>query len=382
MSAVTPQLSAPLVRPVTSPVIRGATPDDYPALREFSSACSIEADLQLRIERGPEFFPLGRLHGERHLPILAEAAEAVIIGSVRLVERAVRLDGQLARTFHLSDLRIDSRDRAEDVADRLLHHAVAVCERIDPAAVLFVEGFAGDRFVERWLAGVPRLPVLGRAATIRMHCVLPFGRPAAPKGIAVLRAESGDLPEMAAFWQRVAPGRQLAARLDAGRLESFVTDAPGLEAQSYLVARRAGQIEGFLGLWAQEGFSEFRVLRDSAATERVRHRLNRTAPVCGALRLPALGTLRPGPSVVHLCVPGSEPEVLRALLAAAYDQTASRHSAVCYTIGLDVRDPLRAALHGFRGFPMDLGVFVAAPRGRSSPPLLDGRPMHLETSLV
>jgi hypothetical protein len=366
----------------TALAIRAATPADFPALRNFSATSSIDADLSLRIERGPEFFLRGGLHGERHLPILAEAEDVGIIGSVRLAERALRLGGRLARTFHLSDLRIDSRDRAEDIADRLFRHAVAVCERIDPAAYLFVEGFVGDRFVARFLEGGPRLPVLAHVATIRMHAVLPFGRPPAPKGIAVHRAESGDLAGMAEFWQRVARRRQLAPELDAGRLESFVADAPGLEAQSYLVARRAGQIEGFLGLWAQAGFSEFRVLRDSAETERLRHRLDRAAPLYGAPRLPAPGALRPGPSVVHLCVPASAPEVLQALLAAAYDQTASQGSAVCYTIGVDVRDPLRAALHGFRAFPIDLGVSAVVPRVRPSPPVPEGRPVHFETSLV
>jgi hypothetical protein len=84
---------------------------------------------------------------------------------------------------------------------------------------------------------------------------------------------------------------------------------------------------------------------------------------------------------VHVCVPAGEPEVLRALVLRAYE-TLRGTGYSCFTVGLDRRDPLTAALGGLAAQPTDVHAYVTAPTGRYGGPALDDRPLHHEIALV
>jgi hypothetical protein len=108
---------------------------------------------------------------------------------------------------------------------------------------------------------------------------------------------------------------------------------------------------------------------------------NALAPLLGAAPLPPTGETLRCLTAVHICVPAGEPEVLRALLAHAYRSLRGRGYSF-FTVGLDVRDPLHAALEGFRAQPTAVDAYVTAPVGRYAGPALDDRPLHHEIALV
>jgi hypothetical protein len=84
---------------------------------------------------------------------------------------------------------------------------------------------------------------------------------------------------------------------------------------------------------------------------------------------------------VHVCVPGTSPEVLRALLVAAYNQRQGRGWSF-FTVGLDVTDPLTAACRGLLAQPTDVWAFQATLGAERRRPALDDRPLHHEIALV
>jgi hypothetical protein len=183
---------------------------------------------------------------------------------------------------------------------------------------------------------------------------------------------------MGELWGRVAPERNFATVHDGRSVAAWIDAAPGLEPSSYLLARRRdGGLAGFIGLWDQESFKQTRITGYAAKLAVVRRLFNAAAPRFGAPRLPPAGGALRHVTVVHVCVPASTPGVLRSLVVHAHNEL--RGGAYSFlAIGLDVRDPLAAAVSGLLAQPTDIWACVAMPRGAD----LTDRPVHHEIALA
>ena len=237
--------------------------------------------------------------------------------------------------------------------------------------------------MERRTLGPRGLPVLTRFATIRSHAI-PFvwkRRPEATR-YSVASARPEDLEEMAALWQRIAPQRQFAPVHDAESLARWIASAPGLELESYLVARNAaGRIAGFMAAWDQSSFKQLRVTSYSARLAAVRVGFNLLARIGEATPLPPAGGQLRCLTAVNICAPADDPAVLRALALHVYAERR-REGYSCLNIGLDVRDPLARALAGLLAQPTDIHAYITTPSGIYDGPPLGDRPLHYETALV
>jgi hypothetical protein len=185
---------------------------------------------------------------------------------------------------------------------------------------------------------------------------------------------------MASLWRDVAARRQLAAVLDAESLAAWTRRAPGLELSDYLLASdRRGRLRGFLGVWDQSTFKQMRVVSYSTRLALARRAVNVVAPLVGAARLPEPGEPLPALATVHVCA--TDATALRALVLEAYRRhRGGRHAFL--TLGLDVRDPLRAAMRGLLAQPTLVRAYAASPRGAADTTALAARPLHHETALV
>jgi ribosomal protein S18 acetylase RimI-like enzyme len=364
-------------------VVRDAAPADNAALVRLAQSCPMRGDVTMCVERAPDFFALARLEGERWRVGVAECG-AEVIGCVAASERPAYVNGVATSTAYVGDLKVHPAHRGRFGADALeefAREAVRCYGGGDMLALLTVLG--GNRAMERRAVGPRGLPALTRFATLDVHAVpLLWPRPHARAGVRVRAARAEDLDEMGALWSRVAPARQLAPVLDAARLRAWIASAPGIAVDDYLVAQRAdGRIVGFLALWDQHLVKQLRVLSYSARLAAVRAALNAVAPIARTPKLPAAGAVLPSLAVVHCCVPGDAPGVLRALLLHAY---AARRGAgyLFLTLALDRRDPLRVALRGLLPQPTTVGAYATTPAGRYTGASLDGRPLHFESALV
>lgn len=363
--------------------VRDATEGDNDALMALAESCPMRGDLTMCVDRAPDFFALVRLEGDRWRVGVAEESGRVI-GCVAASERHAYVNGAATRTAYVGDLKVHPAHRGGFAADALEEFTREACRGYggdDVLALLTVLG--GNRAMERRAGGPRGLPALTRFATLDVHAIpLLWRRPEYVAGVRVDAARDDDLDEMGALWSRVAPTRQLAPVLGASRLRAWIDAAPGLAIEDYLVARRAdGRIAGFLALWDQYFIKQLRVLGYSPRLALARGALNALAPLAGTPRLPAAGHVLPSLAVLHCCVPGDEPEVLRALLLRAY--AARRGSGYLFlTLALDRRDPLRVALRGLLAQPTAVGAYATSPAGAYAGPPLDGRPLHFESSLV
>lgn len=364
--------------------VRTATSADNAALLALTAACPMEGDIGLCVERAPDFFALNRLEGDRFEVGVVDGPDGMPVGCIAVAEREVYLHGRPATTMYVGDLKVHPDHRGTGVADQLSAYARDLCRAWGGDAVpTLVTILAGNRAMQRRLAGDRGLPHLHRFATIRSHSVslLWRRRPPAPE-LRVERAGEGDLEEMADLWRMVAPERQFAAVLDAESLAGWIEEAPGLALSSYLLARGAGgRLAGFLALWDQESLKQLRVTSYSRRLAGFRLAFNAVAPALGAARLPAAGGAMRHLTAVQVCVPSDGARVLRSLVVHAYNELRGRGYSF-FTVGLDVTDPLATAFSGLMAQPTDVWACEATLSGQRRGPALDGRPLHHEIALV
>ena len=155
-----------------------------------------------------------------------------------------------------------------------------------------------------------------------------------------------------------------------------------MDISSYRLARDAsGRLAGFMAWWDQSTFKQSHVLRYSRRLRVARALLNGAAIVTRGTPLPDVGELLRYCTALNVCVPGEAPEVLRALVRSSYAELREAGFAFA-TIGLDVRDPLCAALNGLFAQPTDVNAFIYTTSGDYAGPSLADRPLHYEIALV
>jgi ribosomal protein S18 acetylase RimI-like enzyme len=365
-------------------VVREARSSDNDGLIALAAACPMVGDLSLRIDRRPDFFALNKLEGERWRLAVAERKGA-IIGCVAWSERRAFVNGREMATGYAGDLKVHPAHRDTRVADALSLWAEAACGDLPPRAPSLITVLAGNRAMERRLSGVRGVPRFDKVGTIRTHSItILWNRGALGRrsSIRTERARWIDVPQMGELWNRVAKGRQLAPVMNASSLGAWIRKAPGLDISSYRLARSAsGELLGFFGVWNQQTFKQLTVLGYSRRMATARNAFNALARIVGAEPLPAPGSTLSCATLVHVCVPGDRPDVLRALLVDTHNDL--RHSGVSFmNIGLDVNDPLGDALRGLFAQPTDVNAYVLAVRAGVAHEVLDGRPLHYEIALV
>lgn len=363
--------------------VRDAVPADNAALIALTSACPMRGDLTLRMDRGPNFFSLHRLEGERtHLGVVDR--DGMIVGCIALSERRTYLNGVETITGYGGDYKVHPDHRSSGIADDLMRYATAKCRSMPPGTPIMITVLAGNRSMERRLSGPRGLARFEKLATIRTHSVTVLWkrRLRSPYGVRITRARLSDLDDMLELWNRVAPGRQLAPVLNATSMARMIASAPGLHISSYLLARgRDGELLSFFALWDQSQVKQMYVDSYSRRMSIVRKCFNAMSPLIGSERMPAAGEPLRHRTVYNICVPADRSEILRALLVTAHNDLRGAKCSF-FNIGLDTRDPLTEAARGLLAQPTDVNAFITSVGGPTRIEALKALPLHYEIALA
>jgi hypothetical protein len=364
-------------------VVRDATPADNADLIALSAACAMSGDIELRIDRRPDFFALNRLEGQRWQVGVAELTGRVV-GCIAISERRAFVNGVETLTAYVGDFKVHPDHRDTRIADALSHYGERACAHLPPATPVMITVLAGNRAMERRLSGPRGVPAFRKLATVRTHSIpILWRRHVESQGTPMIEAARwSDLDQMVRLWGKVAPHRQLAPAFTATSMAEWIRGAPGLDISSYRLARSLnGELLGFFAIWDQRAFKQLSVVGYSRRMNVARAAFNTVAPTVGAERLPRRGEPLACVTAANICVLESRPDVLRALVVAAYNDLRGRRYSFM-NIGLDRRDPLGTSLDGLFAQPTDVNAYVMTTRRGVTPELLDGRTLHYEIALV
>jgi hypothetical protein len=374
--------------------VRDACPRDNEGLVALAAACSMAGDIELRIDRRPDFFALDRLERDRCRVAVAER-DGEVVGCIAFSERESHLDGRSLTTGYVGDFKVHPAHRDAVVADELCRYVARAMRGLPDDTPVMITVLAGNGAMERRLDGPRGLPHFTHIATIRTHSLsilwkrgssmLPLllwtGTEGRSKDPAIRHAEWSDVEEMADLWLAVGSQRQFSPVYDAESLAKWIRESPGLDISSYRLARdRSGKLLGFLGLWDQRDFKQLSVVSYSHRMSAARRVFNRLAPLVGAECLPPEGSPLNLVTATNVCVPAHRADVLRALVVAGHNEL--RHQGYSLlNIGLDRTDPLNAAMRGLLAQPTDVNAYVTTARGKAWDRALDGT-LHYEIALV
>src|SRR5829696_479630 len=136
-------------RPFT---VRDAEPSDNWGLVALARACSMSGDIELRIDRAPDFFTLNRLEGERWRLAVAER-DGQIVGCICTSERDSYVNGERQRTGYVGDLKVHPHHRDSVIADGLCRDAAELMTVLPECARVLITVLAGNAPMETGLTG-------------------------------------------------------------------------------------------------------------------------------------------------------------------------------------------------------------------------------------
>ena len=361
--------------------VRDAKPSDNAGLVALAQACSMSGDIELRIDRAPDFFALNRLEGERWRLAVAER-DGQVVGCICTSERDCYVDGERQRIGYIGDLKVHPNHRDSVIADGLSHYAAEFMTALPESAKVLITVLAGNRPMEKRLGGPRGLPRFSRAGTVRTHSLSILWERRNPVGWAKITPGTwNDIEEMAALWQDVACQRQFAPAHNADSLARWIRGAPDLDIADFRLARAAdGKLLGFIGLWDQRRFKQLTVVSYSRRMAIARRAFNAVAPLTGSERLPVSGAPLNVVTATHVCVPRDRADVLRALIISGHNELRGSGCSLL-NIGLDVNDPLGVSMKGLFAQPTDIHAYLADARGNAWKRQLGGT-LHYEIALV
>ena len=283
--------------------------------------------VSLSLQREPDYFRAAASEGDTHQAVILR--EQSSRQAVAMFSRSVRdayLNGEVARLGYLGMLRVSAPYRHKI---RRLRQGFQALRRLihDPRETpvyltsIVEDNHAARRILGANLKGMPTYREQQRFCTFALIPSRRYGKLA--DTAAVERATRFDLAEIAACLQRNYRGCQFAPYWTAEALRSE-RRCPNLSPGDFYIVRDKGHIAGCLALWDQSSFKQSVVHGYQPPLARLRPLLNLAAPALRLPRLPPVGAALRQVYLSHLAVDGGDPDILRALIAAALSEAATR----------------------------------------------------------
>ncbi|MGV3524102.1 MAG: GNAT family N-acetyltransferase [Candidatus Sericytochromatia bacterium] len=303
-----------------------ASEADQTGLQRLLQVAPVVTPTQVMIsERQPDYFALLRLQGVAHRVLVARH-QGEIQGMLSVCLDQVWLDGVCQRVAYTQELKVSPAARGQGLGDQLMQAGIAACRELAGPDVPIFTCVARDNPVGRaknqalGRAGVVEMLPLRELETWFFPARLPWIWPLAA-GFQARVARPDEQPQLAEFWQRWAPQRQLARVYGPERPWA---QALPLATQDWLWLEDRQGVAGMLGLWDQRPWRQIRLPRCPLPLRLLGYRPGEILPL-------VLG--------VHLCLRPDAYAGLPVLLKAALAQTRQR-GALLLGMAWDTQDPL------------------------------------------
>ena len=334
-------------------VVRQARRDEAASLAEVFDKVTMDADLKIATERGPDFFALYDMeHDPAEQHVLAIERAGRVEGVASFLGREAWLDGRRVRTAYMTDLRFTSAIRGGSVLGSGFGRQFARAGEQLGVDLFHTLVFDGNPAAKKALvdrdARYPDKPLYRPLRSFVVTSVLlAHPRPIRKTPYVVTRGTAKDVDELLAFLEADQRTRPFGDVLHEGRFTRRLERWPGFSPESFYLARSArGTLVGCFAPWDAHAVKRYRVLSYRGSMKGVKLGYGLLSKVLGSTPLPDPGELLRYLYATHLCVPSHDPLVLTALLDRAYaDLRGGGHTFLM--LYMERQDPLRAALRGY-----------------------------------
>lgn len=324
------------------------------------------ADLDLAVQRGPDFFALYAIQGPAWECWVAEA-QGRVRGLGAIVVRDGYLGGRPARVGYLGDLRVAPDFQGQGLVRRFYGGVLREAAARHRCEVFLTTVITSNRRAMRALtgpaarsAGIPPYELVTGFDIRAVHLTVPI--PWVRPRFAVERATEDSIGEIASFLDSDGRRRPFGYALSEPELRRRLNEWPGLDISSFYLARdAAGSLVGCVAVWDPSPVKRTIVRGYKGRMVRVRRSYNGAATLLRFPPLPSPGAQMRYAYATHVAVPSGDHRIMQALLHRVYaDQRKSGRSflAFCAFEG----DPLRKAFGGFPHTDLRTNLYaVAAP---------------------
>ncbi len=232
--------------------IREAALDDNERLIELVRRCPMKGQLQVYLDRYPDFFAMTRLQGDRSYIYVAEDMRGDLVGSVVLIERQEHWHGQLVKVLHIGDLRSHPAWRGTRIAAKFveIYRTKLLQESYHHGSAEIMEGNAAPVKAQRLLGDEIRVCYDG---VLDLYQLLPVWSYRPSRQYHYRQAQPEDLTSIAALLRNNYQGSSGAPEFTEEYLARS-TDQHGSFslANIWLAENDQGEILACLGTWDQK----------------------------------------------------------------------------------------------------------------------------------
>jgi len=365
---------------------RPANRGDDRELRRLLRDNPVPGSFSLAMEREPDFFVGAGIEGDVSQTVVAQAEGDN--GLCGLGSRAVRdayVNGEMVRLGYFGQLRVDRVARGKRGILEGGFQALRELHDADDTPFYVTTIIEGAEAARRALtSGREGMPTY-REHEVMCTLALPlrrFVRTPQYSGFIVRRALLEDMDAVSACLQssyarlQFAPSWTAADLLDPER-------TPGLSPADFVIATRGDRVIGCVATWDQSGFKQTVVHGYSGLLRYARPLVNLSAPITGLPHLPAAGDPLPHAYLSHVAVEDNDCDVLRAVLARAFNDAVGRDWSYL-TLAFAKRNPLLQTVKAsFRHMEYRSVIYtVFWEDGREAVEYLDDRIPHLELAVL
>jgi hypothetical protein len=338
-----------------------ATPADDPAIRRLLANNPVPGRVTLTYERDPNYFLGCGVMGRFCQVIVARRQPTGQIAAVATrATRPLFINGRVEEVGYIGQLRVDRQFQGRWLVSGGFRyfHQLHADGRVSGYITTIIEGNtqAQGILVGRARSHFPVYRELDRLCTLaiilrrpRLPASLGSMRPGQTPSYHLSQGSAVDVGDVVTFLQHYGAARQFFPAY----VEADFCDSPttlGFQVEDFILARRAGQLVGVMGLWDQSGYKQTVVRAYPDPLRRLRPFYNIWARLSGGPPLPPPGRPIHFAYASFICIAGDEPAIFRALLQRACALAAARGYAYLM-VGLSERDPLLAVARHYSHIP-------------------------------
>ncbi|MFW7378715.1 MAG: GNAT family N-acetyltransferase [Oligoflexus sp.] len=363
--------------------LRLARPQDNVDLIALARSAPMEGSIRVFSDRGPDFFTLSQLQGDKS-EVLVYEDSGQVVGSIVLTHRVEKWFGKPKAILHAGDLRVAPSHRSTRIARSLVHKWFEEIENRSYAAggcEVIKDNHGGLAMLQKHPSHF-HLQSLGQA---KIYQLLPLWVQRFDRRLEYRSATLDDLPELSQLLSLSYDGYNGQPEFSVAYLQQLIDQHPSFDIEDIWIAEKHGKIAACAGFWDQLDIRRTVVERFSPSLHFAVNSIRMARPI---LRLPEIP--RPGDPLRYAFVrfpahlPG-EKSALQSLIRFLLNRVRQQGQHQFIWLSFHENDPMKSVINGLIKLSMEVNLFHMSVKTReaewSEEPLLRRIP-YIDFSLV